>query len=68
MNESQRAGLVWHKSSFSNGNGGNCVEVATLPDGGYAVRNSRDPGGAMLTFTVDEWMAYVAGVKGGEFD
>lgn len=34
---------VWHKSTFSNGNGGNCVEVArNLPDI-VAVRDSKDP-------------------------
>lgn len=36
-------GLIWRKSSFSTGEGGgnDCVEVAPLPDGGWAVRDSK---------------------------
>jgi hypothetical protein len=58
----------WRKSSFSGSNGGACVEVAVLRDGGLAVRDSKDPDGARLAFTVDEWAAFTVGVKAGEFD
>jgi len=51
--------------SFSNGN---CVEVASLPDGGVGVRNSRDSQGLVLRFTSDEWHAFLGGVRNGEFD
>ncbi|MFI0942485.1 DUF397 domain-containing protein [Streptomyces sp. NPDC021020] len=44
------AGLAWVKSSYS-GNNGDCVEVATLPDGTRAVRDSKDPHGPALLFT-----------------
>jgi hypothetical protein len=59
---------VWHKSSFSGGNGGNCVEAARLPGGEIAVRNSRDAHGPALIFTRAEIDAFVRGVKAGEFD
>jgi hypothetical protein len=59
---------VWHKSTFSNGNGGNCVETRTLTDGSRAVRHSKDPDGPKLIFTHTEWQAFIAGVKAGEFD
>ena len=36
--------VVWRKSSYSGGNGGDCVEVAVLPDERRAVRDSKDPG------------------------
>ncbi|GAA0898775.1 hypothetical protein GCM10009559_61900 [Pseudonocardia zijingensis] len=36
------ADAVWRKSSRSNGDGGECVEVADLPDGSRAVRDSKD--------------------------
>jgi hypothetical protein len=58
--------LTWRKSSFS-GAAKDCVEVADLP-GGTAVRDSKDPAGAMLTFTAAAWSAFVDGVGAGEFD
>ena len=59
--------LDWVKSSLSFSNG-NCVEVASLPDGQIGVRNSRDAGGSVLAFTPDEWHAFLGGVRNGEFD
>jgi hypothetical protein len=61
------SGPRWVKSSLSFANG-NCVEVASLPDGGVGVRNSRDAAGAVLRFTPDEWHAFLGGVQNGEFD
>lgn len=60
-------GPVWVKSSLSFANG-NCVEVADLGGGAVAVRNSRNPDGAVLRFTPDEWHAFIGGVRNGEFD
>jgi hypothetical protein len=57
----------FRKSSFSGGDC--CVEVARLDDGAIAVRHSRSAAtGRVLVFTVQEWTAFVAGVKAGEFD
>jgi len=61
------AGLPWIKSSLSFSNG-NCVEVASLPDGGVGVRDSKDPSGPVLRFTPGEWRAFVGGARNGEFD
>ncbi|WP_374212704.1 Scr1 family TA system antitoxin-like transcriptional regulator [Frankia sp. CiP3] len=44
------------------------VEVATLPDGGRAVRDSKHPDGPALHFTATEWAAFLAGAQDGEFD
>jgi Domain of unknown function (DUF397) len=60
-------GVVWHKSGHSNPNG-SCLEVAELPGGAVAVRNSRDPGGPALIYTPAEITAFLLGAKGGEFD
>ena len=61
------SGSNWIKSSLSYACG-NCVEVASLPDGGVGVRNSRDSEGLVLRFTPDEWHAFLGGVRNGEFD
>ena len=37
--------LTWIKSSYSGGSGGNCVEVAILPDGGRMIRDSKNSDG-----------------------
>jgi hypothetical protein len=44
-----------------------CVEVAHR-DGIVAVRNSQDKGKTTVSFTGDEWKAFIIGVKRGEFD
>jgi hypothetical protein len=57
----------WVKSSLSYANG-DCVEVASLPDGRVGVRDSKDSAGPVLRFTSAEWKAFVGGVQNGEFD
>jgi hypothetical protein len=57
----------WVKSSLSFANG-NCVEVASLSGDAIGVRNSRDAQGSVLSFTSDEWHAFLGGVRNGEFD
>lgn len=59
--------LVWQKSRRSNPSG-NCVEMATLPGGGVAVRNSRHPDGPALVYTRDEIVAFLEGARDGDFD
>ncbi|GAA1107878.1 DUF397 domain-containing protein [Nocardiopsis composta] len=61
------AGAVWRKSSLSNPSG-NCVELARLPGGDIAVRNSRHPSGPALVYTPAEISAFVQGAKRGDFD
>jgi hypothetical protein len=47
---------------------GNCVEAAALPDGAVAVRDSKDRNKPPHIFTPEEWAAFIAGVKDGDFD
>jgi Domain of unknown function (DUF397) len=58
------SGAVWHKSSFSGSNGGQCVEVARNLPGLVAVRDSKAPYGPNLLVTAPEWAAFVRRVTG----
>lgn len=63
-------GAEWRKSSFSQGNGtgDGCVEVAFLPGGGVAIRDTKDRALTPHVYTAAEWDAFVKGVHNGEFD
>jgi phosphatidylserine decarboxylase len=58
--------LHWFKSSASAA--GNCVEVAHLPGGGVAVRDTKDRAKTPHAYTRSEWDAFLIGAKNGEFD
>lgn len=59
------AGAPWRKSSASGNNG--CVEIADTAEQVW-VRDAKDRQGPVLAFTRHEWTAFLAGVRGGEFD
>jgi hypothetical protein len=67
MPASELGDVRWLKSQHSNPNGA-CVELAALPSGEIAMRNSRFPVGAVLLYTQAEITAFLAGAKDGEFD
>ena len=58
---------AWRKSSYSGGNGGQCVEVADNLRSVIALRDSKLPHGPVLLFNPSEWRSFVAGVKGDDF-
>jgi Domain of unknown function (DUF397) len=52
--------LNWRKSSYSGGNGAECVEVAAGADGEHVlVRDTRDRAGGTLRFTPAQWHAFL---------
>ena len=53
----------WRKASHSNVTGDNCVEVARLPEQ-VAVRDSQDPEGNPLIFTVGQWKRLTRELRG----
>ena len=62
----ERSAPPFRRSSFCYS--GDCVEVAKLPDGRVAVRDSKHPELGPRLFDAAEWQAFIAGVKAGEFD
>jgi hypothetical protein len=53
--------LSWHKSSYSGSNGGQCIEVAT--SGRVLVRDSKNPDGGQLAFSVQAWQEFAARIE-----
>jgi hypothetical protein len=58
--------LRWFKSRRSSGNGA-CVEVAHVPTGEIAMRDSKDREGPVIYFSAPAWRYFVAGVKSEDF-
>ncbi|MFE7757386.1 DUF397 domain-containing protein [Streptomyces sp. NPDC057429] len=54
---------IWHKSSYSGGDGGDCLEVADGHPGVVPVRDSKMTDGPALLFRTDAWAAFVSGLK-----
>jgi hypothetical protein len=56
---------VWRRSSLCLNSG--CVEVGSI-EGHVVVRDSKLESSPVLSYTPEEWQAFIAGVKAGEFD
>ena len=57
-------GIRWRTSSYSGGNGGECVQVAATPSAGRVlVRDSKDPDGPVLTLAPKEWRRFTGYIK-----
>jgi hypothetical protein len=62
--------VTWAKSSYSNGDGGNCIEWApqiAATAGIVPVRDSKNPHGPALIFEAGAFAAFVDAVKAGQF-
>lgn len=66
MSEYGTSGAAWMTSRACNNSA--CVQVAHLPGGMVAIRDSKDTGKPAHVFDRAEWEAFVTGVKAGEFD
>jgi hypothetical protein len=58
--------MDYRRSSFCPAQA--CVEARLLTDGNIAVRDSKDVDKDPHVFTPAEWLAFLQGVKNGEFD
>ncbi|MFI0468670.1 DUF397 domain-containing protein [Saccharopolyspora sp. 5N102] len=58
---------AWRKSSRSNNQGGNCVEVGFSVDGGMTgVRDTKDRDGGTLEVPRSTWAAFLDAVRRGD--
>ncbi|MFH9003559.1 DUF397 domain-containing protein [Streptomyces afghaniensis] len=63
MDRYELCAAQWIKSSYSDDNGGNCVEIAPgFPDT-VPVRDSKTPDGPVLLVTRSAWSAFLSGVR-----
>lgn len=58
---------IWRKSTYSNGQS-NCVEVRRGVADAVAVRDSKNPIGAVLTITPVAWSSFTTTIKHGHLD
>ncbi|MGW0833064.1 DUF397 domain-containing protein [Streptomyces prunicolor] len=55
---------LWLKSSYSNGDGGNCVEIAANLPGLVPVRDSKAvPHGPALILTAPAWTPFITALR-----
>jgi hypothetical protein len=60
----EESGMNWRKASYSSGNGGACVEVATRSaTGRVLVRDTTDRQGPVLAVSADAWARFTADLK-----
>jgi hypothetical protein len=52
----------WRKSSYSDANGGNCLETASS-DGVILVRDTADRASGTLAFTAGAWRTFTTGLR-----
>ncbi|MFJ4010730.1 DUF397 domain-containing protein [Streptomyces sp. NPDC090026] len=57
--------LVWRKSSHSNGDGGERLEVADGVSGAVPVRDSTRPEGPIVVVGAGAWTVFVGGLRRG---
>jgi hypothetical protein len=56
----------WRKSSYSNSDGGECVEVSDDFAAAVPVRDSKVPHGPVLVFPAVGWASFVSAVREGQ--
>lgn len=65
LSEAERTALLWLKAQASGATG--CVEIASAVDK-IALRDSKDPDGPILVYTLIEFSAFLKGARNGEFN
>ncbi|MBX7268224.1 DUF397 domain-containing protein [Micromonospora sp. Llam7] len=62
--------IAWHISTYSDSNGGSCVEAGPVLDGSgrVAVRHSKARDAGTIVYPAEVWSAFLRGVKGRSFN
>lgn len=55
--------MTWRTSTYSSGNGGNCVEAGVAGRGGVLVRDTKNRDGATLSIPAAAWAAFTDTLK-----
>lgn len=63
MNRPDLSAAVWRKSSYSNGTGGQCVEVARVLPCSVAVRDSKNRAQGVLPFPPSAWRVFLEEIR-----
>ncbi|MEV0257735.1 DUF397 domain-containing protein [Streptomyces sp. NPDC050732] len=56
----------WFTSSYSNDQGGECVEAGRMRDGSMAIRDSKSPHGPAFVFPAPTWGSFLNAVQSGQ--
>ncbi|MFJ6789954.1 DUF397 domain-containing protein [Streptomyces angustmyceticus] len=67
MREYDLSAARWRKSSYSDQNGGSCLEVSDNHPGVVPVRDSKVSHGPVLTVPATRWTTFIDAVKDGQF-
>ncbi|MEU3788805.1 DUF397 domain-containing protein [Streptomyces fructofermentans] len=62
MREHDLSAARWRRSSYSDDNGGECVEIADGVPGVLPVRDSKSPDGPVLVLGERAWSEFVGGL------
>ncbi|MBE1599253.1 hypothetical protein H4687_005382 [Streptomyces stelliscabiei] len=65
MDEYQLSTATWIKSTYSDDNGGDCIEVAPGFPGLVPVRDSKNPDGPVLVINRSAWLSFIGAVRSG---
>jgi len=58
--------ITWRKSSYSNPDGGQCVEICEDFAAVVPVRDSKHPHGPVLVFPAESWASFVSAATDGQ--
>lgn len=59
---------LWQKSSYSNSDRADCIEVQRIPGARIAVGDSKNRVKGAFVFSAEAWSAFIEGLKASDFE